>query len=85
MNPQTLASIGLILIFAGTAIIILALLALSLRSIKGKNVNAGGVIVVGPFPIAFGTNRELVKNLLKLSIILTILAIALFIILMLLS
>jgi len=36
---------------------------------KGK-VKGGGAIIIGPFPIIFGTDKESVKILLLLSIIL---------------
>ena len=42
---------------------------------RKREVEAGGVIIIGPFPIAFGTSKKMVKSLLILSIILMLLAI----------
>jgi len=42
---------------------------------RKREVEAGGVIIIGPFPIAFGTSKRMVKSLLILSIILMLLAI----------
>ncbi|MCS7124256.1 MAG: DUF131 domain-containing protein [Candidatus Bathyarchaeota archaeon] len=39
----------------------------------------GGAVIIGPFPIVFGTDKESVKVVLWLSIALTIIAFALFI------
>jgi len=39
---------------------------------KGK-VTGGGAIIIGPFPIIFGTDKESIKIILLLSITLTIL------------
>ncbi len=45
-----------------------------------RRIEAGGVIIIGPIPIVFGTSKRIVKSLLILSIILMILAIALIVI-----
>ncbi|MGQ9566345.1 MAG: TIGR00304 family membrane protein [Candidatus Bathyarchaeales archaeon] len=75
-----LDTVGFVLVIAGFAITFLAavLLALQTAITKGKSeTKGGGVIVVGPFPIVFGTDKETVKILLALSILLTVLVIVL--------
>jgi uncharacterized protein (TIGR00304 family) len=64
-------SFGLTLIVTGFALVFIATILLSLKgsSRKGK-VKAGGVVIIGPVPIIFGTDRQTVKALLVLSIIL---------------
>lgn len=68
--------VGLALIFVGILIIVLAVLLLSVRSAnkqgKGK-VSAGGVVIIGPIPIIFGTDKKALKTVLLLSLSLTIL------------
>jgi uncharacterized protein (TIGR00304 family) len=62
---------GVLLILAGFLFVFIATILLVLRSfkIKGK-VKGGGAIIIGPFPIVFGTDKESVKILLILSIVL---------------
>lgn len=72
MNTQTLYSLGTALAFAGMLIMIVAT-ALLLLSKSGKTGNArgGGAIIIGPIPIVFGTDKQSLKTVLLLSIVLT--------------
>ena len=71
VSDQLLSSVGLTLIFAGLALILVAVVWLFARSSRAKgSVKGGGVVVIGPVPIIFGTDKETVKTLLILSIIL---------------
>lgn len=71
VSDQLLSSVGLTLIFAGLALILVAVVWLFARSSREKgSVKGGGVVVIGPVPIIFGTDKETVKTLLILSIIL---------------
>lgn len=64
-----LFSIGVILLFAGFAIAFVAVILLAITAMKGKGkLRGGGAVIIGPFPIIFGTDKELVKVLLLLSI-----------------
>ena len=70
MNEQ-LWNIGLILILVGFLVTFIATVLLFFTAFKGKGkVKGGGAIIIGPFPIIFGTDKESVKILLLLSIIL---------------
>jgi uncharacterized protein (TIGR00304 family) len=82
MDAQTLYSVGTILAFAGTLIIIIttALILLS-RNKKTGRVRGGGAIIIGPIPIVFGTDKESLRTVLLLSIILTAILIALVLVL----
>lgn len=76
MDPQTLYSLGVTLILAGISVIIIAVMLLFVSSIRGKTrVKGGGVVVIGPFPIVFGTDKESIKTVLLLSIALMIITI----------
>jgi uncharacterized protein (TIGR00304 family) len=46
-----------------------------------KDVEVGGVIVLGPIPIAFGTSQRIVKSLLIISIIFFVIVVVFFIML----
>ncbi|MGD0158879.1 MAG: DUF131 domain-containing protein [Candidatus Bathyarchaeia archaeon] len=82
MTLETLYSIGTALTLAGMLIMIVAtvLLLLSKKGKTGKT-RGGGVILIGPIPIIFGTDKQSLKTILLLSIVLTTLLIALVIIL----
>jgi len=70
------------LILAGFILAFLAVLLLSLRGIRFRGrVRGAGLIMIGPIPIIFGTDKETVKILMILSLIL----IAVIIVLMLIS
>lgn len=74
MNVVTLYGLGIFFILAGMVIIIAAALLLFISNIKGKGkVRGGGAIIIGPFPIIFGTDKESIKTILLLSLSLTIL------------
>jgi uncharacterized protein (TIGR00304 family) len=73
-----LAGFGIVLI--GIGILALAIFLLSAKS-KGKgNVKGGGVVIIGPVPIVFGTDKKSVKTVLLLSIVLTVLLLITFIV-----
>ncbi len=71
MSDQLLWSLGLTLIFVGLALTLVAVVWLFARGSKGKGkVKGGGVVIIGPVPIIFGTDKETVRTLLILAIIL---------------
>jgi uncharacterized protein (TIGR00304 family) len=71
---EQLWNIGIILIVAGFLITLIAVLFSFFAVSKGKSrVKGGGAIIIGPFPIIFGTDKESVKILLVLSIVLVVL------------
>jgi uncharacterized protein (TIGR00304 family) len=82
MDAGALSGLGIVLIFAGMLIILVAIILFFLSSVReGGKVRGGGVIIIGPFPIIFGTNKEAVKTVLWLAILLIILLIVAMVIL----
>jgi len=74
MDARTLYGLSIALIFAGLLIIVVAILLLFLSSVKGEGkIRGGGAVIIGPFPIIFGTDKESIKTVLLLSLVLTIL------------
>ena len=74
MDTEMLFGLGIALIFAGILITLIAVILLFVSSVRAKReVKGGGVIIVGPFPIIFGTDKVSIKTVLLLSITLTIL------------
>jgi len=81
MGAETLYGLGIALILAGMIVILAAILLFFLSNIRGKGkIKGGGVILIGPFQIVFGTDKESVKKILLLSLVLTILLIILMVI-----
>ena len=80
LSDQLLWNVGLTLIVAGFALVFIATLLLVFKGSSGKGkVKAGGVVIIGPVPIIFGTDKQMVKVLLVLSIILVALLLILLI------
>jgi uncharacterized protein (TIGR00304 family) len=74
MDAGTLYGLGIALIFTGMVVILVAILLLFLSSVRTEGkVRGGGAIIIGPFPIIFGTDKKSIKTVLLLSIALTIL------------
>ncbi len=82
MADQSWWSIGFGLILLGFALMFIAMIWLVLSGGKsggmGK-VKGGGAIIIGPIPIVFGTDKQSVKVILVLSIVLVALLIVLMI------
>jgi len=72
MVDQLLWSVGVSLILVGFALSFIAVLLLVFSGVRGGKgrVKGGGAIIVGPIPIIFGTDKESLKFILVLSIIL---------------
>lgn len=70
MADQNLVVAGLLLVIVGLIIAAGAIL-LSFRGGRTK-AKGGAVLIVGPFPIVFGTDKESARTLLILAILLVI-------------
>ncbi len=81
VNGESLWDIGFVLVVLGFVIVAVALFWVVLSGSRTKNregekeggerrVRGGGVIIIGPVPIVFGTDRQSVKVLLVLAIVL---------------
>lgn len=67
--------IGLALIILGIAISFISAIMMFLSGIRERRIGrtrGGGLIMLGPIPIIFGADRETVKLLIVLSIILIV-------------
>lgn len=71
---SSLISAGLLFIFLGIALIILGGIASMIRGVRRDDSNAtmrgGGIIMLGPIPIVFGSDRGTVKSLIVLALVL---------------
>lgn len=78
LADQSLWSIGFGLILLGFALIFIAVIGAILSGKRGgSKVRGGGAIIIGPIPIVFGTDKQSVKVILILSIVLVALLIVL--------
>jgi len=72
IDSATLYALGIALIFVGVIVIAIAAVLLSVSGSKKGKVKGGGVIIIGPFPIIFGTDKKSLKTVLLLSLALTL-------------
>ena len=71
MNEISIATIGFGLVLVGFVLALIAVILVATRSANaGTKTRRGGILLIGPIPIIFGTDRESVKILVILSIIL---------------
>ena len=72
MADQLLWSIGVGLILSGFALAFIAMILLAVSGTKSgrAKIKGGGAVIIGPIPIVFGTDKESVKIILILSIVL---------------
>ncbi len=71
MRGETLILAGIITIIVGFLLVFIGTL---ISTIGGnENVEGGGVIMIGPIPIVFGTNREAVTLVSILAVLLMVL------------
>jgi uncharacterized protein (TIGR00304 family) len=65
--------LGLALVVIGIIIIVAVIILTSGGGAKKGNVRGAGIIVIGPIPIIFGTDKKSVKNVVVLALAITIL------------
>jgi uncharacterized protein (TIGR00304 family) len=69
----TLANAGLVLIVLGFVLAFVAVIFLAFRGRGASGQTRGaGLLLIGPIPIVFGTDRESVKTLMILAIALIV-------------
>ncbi len=72
-TPQaTVAELGFVLMIAGFIIVFLAVVLLIIASLKGGGrVRGGGIILIGPIPIMYATDKKsaYVLSILMIAII----------------
>lgn len=74
MDATVFVTVGFALIAVGIIVIVLALIYASTRGAAKDNakVRGGGVIMIGPIPIIFGTDKQSAKTAILLALALTI-------------
>ncbi len=79
MDLTVIIGLGIALVIVGVIVVVAAIILASLRGAKHGNVRAGGVIMIGPIPIIFGTDKKAIKSaaLLALALMVTALIVLL--------
>lgn len=72
IDSAALYALGIVLVFVGVLIIVIAVILLSISGAKKGKVKGGGAIIIGPVPIIFGTDKKSLKTVLLLSLALTV-------------
>ena len=74
MDIAVFYALGVGLIVVGIVVVVLAVILVSARSAeKGKaKMRSAGVIIIGPIPIIFGTDKKSVKEVLTLALAVTL-------------
>jgi uncharacterized protein (TIGR00304 family) len=72
LNAAVFYAFGLVFVAVGIIIVIIAIILASMRGNGNGKVKSAGVILVGAFPIIFGTDKKSVKTALMLALALTI-------------
>ena len=70
MGQNLLFDIGFTLMILGTLLVFAVGVLLVLR--QGKGVRGGGIIMIGPFPIVFGSDAKTVKALVLVAVALMV-------------
>ena len=72
MDPTVFYAMGITLVVVGVIVIVAAIILASIGGAKKGKVHGAGVIMIGPIPIIFGTDKKSVNSVLVLSLSLTI-------------
>ena len=72
MDPTVFYAIGIALVAVGVIVILAVIVLASIGGAKKGKVHGAGVIMIGPIPIIFGTDKKSVKSVLALALSLTI-------------
>lgn len=71
LGTPPVTEVGFILIIFGFVLAVAAMILLAFRSARGsERTHAAGVLLIGPIPIIFGTDKDSVKGLMILAIVL---------------
>jgi uncharacterized protein (TIGR00304 family) len=70
-----LVIVGLLLVLVGFGVVVIAILSQGKK--EGVEVKGGGVIMIGPIPIIFGSDMKWASVAIVLAIILIVLAVVL--------
>ena len=65
-------TLGIALVVVGVIVIILALILASSRRSEKDKAEVAGIVMIGPIPIIFGTDKKSIKEVLVLAFAVTV-------------
>ena len=74
LDAAGLYALGFALVAVGIIVIAIAIVISSTGGSRKGKASAAGVIMIGPIPIIFGTDKKAVKGVLALALALTVTA-----------
>ena len=80
MDLSVFYALGTALIVVGIIVIVAAIIIASKSGAKKGKVRGAGVIMIGPVPIVFGTDKKSVKAVLALALALAIVVLIIFVV-----
>ncbi len=72
MDLAVFYAVGIALVVVGIIVVVAAIVLASMGGSKKGKVHGAGVIMIGPIPIIFGTDKKSVKTVLALALAITI-------------
>ncbi len=79
MAYSVFVDLGIALVVVGVIVIVAVVILGSFGGSKKGKVSGAGVIMIGPIPIIFGTDKKAVKEVISLAIVLTVIVLILII------
>jgi uncharacterized protein (TIGR00304 family) len=76
LSAPSITELGFLLIIFGIAVALIAIVLSVVRSPGSSSGHSAGVLLIGPIPIIFGSDRQSVKGVMILAIILILLVLA---------
>jgi uncharacterized protein (TIGR00304 family) len=75
LDLSSATDIGFLLIIVGFVLALAAVILVVLRSARGSSTGRGaGILLIGPIPIVFGTDKQSMKAVLILAMVLVLFA-----------
>ncbi len=78
MLTQSMILIGMLLVFLGMMVIIIDMMLHYARGGGESRVRGGGVVIVGPVPIVFGTDKKMVVTAAIIGALLTVMTLLIY-------
>lgn len=80
MDHAVFYALGILLVIIGIIAIVVVIAIAFMGDSKRGTVKGAGVIMIGPIPIIFGTDKKSVKSVLALALALTIMVFVIFVV-----
>ena len=80
MDLTAFYTVGIVLVIVGIIIIVVAILLASVFNSKKVKVRGAGVVMIGPIPIIFGTDKKSVREAVALTLALMIVGLIIYLV-----